>query len=118
MINQKQTRQLISRQQQSKQAIFKAIADPTRRTIIGMLAEQSLSVNEIAQNFDMSRPAIAKHLVVLKDGNIITVEKQGRERINSLCPQSLKSVADWVSQYNRFWDEKLNNLKSAIEEDT
>ena len=102
----------------TQQATFKALADPTRRTIIGMLAEQSLSVNDIAENFDMSRPAIAKHLGILRDGDIITVKIQGRERINSLRPRTLKSVADWVAQYSRFWDEKLDNLKQAIEADT
>lgn len=101
----------------TQQTTFKALADPTRRSIIGMLAEQSLSVNDIAENFDMSRPAIAKHLGILRDGDIITVKVQGRERINSLRPQALKSVADWLEQYSRFWDEKLDNLKTAIEAD-
>lgn len=102
----------------TQQATFKALADPTRRAIIGMLAEQSLSVNDIAQNFDMSRPAIAKHLGVLKDGDIISVKIQGREHINSLRPQALKTVADWMAQYCRFWDEKLENLKTVIEANT
>lgn len=100
------------------QALFKALADPTRRSIIGMLAEQSLSVSEIAENFDMSRPAVAKHLRILKDGDIIRVNIKGREHINSLRPEALKSVADWVAQYSHFWDEKLENLKQAIEADT
>jgi len=108
----------MTNQIQSKQATFKALADPTRRAIIGMLADQAMSVNDIAQNFDMSRPAIAKHLGILKDGDIISVKVQGRERINSLRPQTLKTVADWVAQYSRFWDGKLENLKSAIEADT
>ena len=108
----------MTNQIQSRQATFKALADPTRRAIIGMLADQALSVNDIAQNFDMSRPAIAKHLGILKDGDIISVKVQGRERINSLRPQTLKTVADWVAQYSRFWDEKLENLKTAIEAGT
>ena len=104
--------------EQSGQAVFRALADPTRRAIIGMLTEQSMSVNEIAANFEMSRPAITKHLGILKDGDLITVKANGRERINSLRPQGLKTVAEWVAQYSQFWDKKLDNLKTAIEADT
>ena len=99
----------------NEQAIFRAIADPTRRAIIGMLAQHPLSVGQVADHFDMTRPAIAKHLRILQDGDIITVKASGRERINILRPHSLKTLEDWLSHYSHFWDEKLHKLKSAIE---
>ena len=99
----------------NEQAIFRAVADPTRRAIIGLLAEQSLSVNQVATHFDMTRPAVAKHLRILQDGDIIMVKTSGRERINILRPQSLKTLQDWLSHYSHFWDDKLLKLKTAIE---
>jgi len=76
-----------------------------------------MTVNEIAEHFEMSRPGIAKHLGILQEGDLITVKPRGRERINSLQPQTLKVVADWAAYYSRFWDEKLSNLKHAVETD-
>ncbi len=99
----------------NEQAIFRAVADPTRRAIIGLLAEQSLSVNQVAEHFDMTRPAVAKHLRILQDGDIIMVKNSGRERINILRPHTLKTLEDWLSHYSHFWDEKLLKLKSVIE---
>jgi len=99
------------------QHIFRAISDPTRRAIIGLLAGNDMTVNQIAERFEMSRPGIAKHLGILQEGNLITVEPRGRERVNSLRPESLKIVADWAAYYSRFWDEKLSNLKNAVETD-
>ncbi len=99
----------------TEQAIFSALSDPTRREIIGLLAQKSLSVNEISSHFDMTRPAVAKHLKILQRGDIISVKAMGRERINQLEPLALKSVADWLSHYSHFWDAKLAKLKSTIE---
>lgn len=98
-----------------EQAVFRALSDPTRRAIIGLLAEQPLSVNEVATHFDMSRPAVAKHLGILKEGALISVRATGRTRINHLEPLALKNIADWLDHYSHFWDEKLFALKSAIE---
>lgn len=99
----------------TEQDVFRALSDPTRRAIIGLLAQKPLSVNEISAYFDMTRPAVAKHLKVLQRGDIISVKAMGRERINHLEPLALKSVADWLSHYSHFWDEKLAKLKSTIE---
>jgi DNA-binding transcriptional ArsR family regulator len=98
------------------QAIFKAIADPTRRAIIGLLSRQDMTVNEVAAHFDMTRPAVTKHLAILRSGEIITVEARGRERINSLRPEALMTVADWAETYSRVWDKRLSNLKTAVED--
>ncbi len=99
------------------QTVFRAISDPTRRAIIGMLADQAMSVGEVANHFDMTRPAVAKHLKILGEGGLIQVEVRGRERINRLNPAPLQSIADWVSVFDRFWDERLAKLKEEVEKD-
>ncbi len=99
----------------TEQAVFSALSHPTRRAIIGLLANRSLSVNQISSHFKMSRPAVAKHLKILQAGDIISVKAKGRERINALEPLTLKSVEDWLSHYSHFWDAKLATLKSTIE---
>lgn len=101
-----------------EQPVYRAIADPTRRSIINMLAQDDMTLNEIVDRFDMTRPAIAKHLGILEEGRLIRVTRKGRERINSLRPETLKTVADWVNHFDRFWDDKLANLKNAVETDT
>ncbi|PQA85646.1 ArsR/SmtB family transcription factor [Hyphococcus luteus] len=97
------------------QPVFRALADPTRRAIISMLAEGPRPIAEIAAAFDMTRPAVAKHLAILKDGGIIAVEAKGRERINRLNPEALKTAADWLGHFDRFWDERLAKLKDVVE---
>lgn len=99
----------------SEQAVFRALSDPTRRSIIGMLETQPMTVHQITAHFEMSRPAIAKHLGILQDSEIITVRASGRERINTLQPLALKSATQWLNHYSHFWDEKLLALKSTIE---
>lgn len=101
---------------QPDQLIFRAIADPTRRAIIDMLAQKDRSIGEIAAGFEMTRPAVAKHLAILKDGRLIDVEKRGRERIHRLRPDTLKSAASWINQFDKFWDDRLAKLKKAVEE--
>lgn len=97
------------------QPVFRALADPTRRAIIAMLSEGPRPVADIAAEFDMTRPAIAKHLAILKEGGVISVEAQGRERINRLNPQALKTASDWLNSFDRFWDDRLAALKSLVE---
>ncbi|MEM9937711.1 MAG: metalloregulator ArsR/SmtB family transcription factor [Pseudomonadota bacterium] len=99
----------------SEQSIFRAIADSTRRDILQLLSEREMSVNEIASNFSMTRPAIAKHLNILREGQLLKVTQKGRERIHTLTPEALKTVADWVSYYDRFWDDRLAQLKTIVE---
>lgn len=101
---------------QPDQLVFRAIADPTRRAIIDLLAEKDRSIGEIAAGFEMTRPAVAKHLAILKDGRLIDVEKRGRERIHRLRPDTLKSAASWINQFDKFWDDRLARLKKAVEE--
>ena len=98
------------------QPVFRALADPTRRAIIAMLAEGALPIADIASEFDMTRPAVAKHLAILREGGLISVEQKGRERINRLNPKALKTAADWLNYFDRFWDVRLANLKKVVEE--
>ncbi|MFQ5563668.1 MAG: ArsR/SmtB family transcription factor [Parvularculaceae bacterium] len=107
----------MTRPADTDQAVFRAIADPTRRAIIAMLAERDRPVADIAAHFDISRPAVAKHLAVLREGGLITVKAKGRERINQLNPPALKVAADWIRQFDRFWDERLAKLKEAVEKE-
>lgn len=80
------------------QRVFRALADPTRRAIIVMLAERPRSISEVAAAFDVARNAVVKHLAILSQGGLIEVEAKGRERINHLKPEALKSAADWLNQ--------------------
>lgn len=98
------------------QPAFKALADPTRRAIISMLAQGARPIGDIAAEFEMTRPAVAKHLGILRESEIITVERKGRERINRLNPAALKTAADWLNYFDRYWDDRLANLKSLVEE--
>jgi DNA-binding transcriptional ArsR family regulator len=95
--------------------VFQAIADPTRRDIMGLLSKQTLTLNGVADNFDMSRPAISKHIKILTQCGLVVIEKKGRERFCKAKPEKLKEVADWVEAYSRFWNDKLNTLKNYIE---
>lgn len=101
---------------QTQQA-FRALADPTRRDILAMLTRQEMTIAQVSDRFDMTRAAVKKHLTVLSDGGLITVEARGRERINRLNPIGLAPVLDWFDIFDRFWDDRLTDLKSAIERD-
>lgn len=98
------------------QPVFRALADPTRRAIIGMLAKGARPIGDIAAEFDMTRPAVAKHLAILKEGGVISVEQKGRERINTLNPRALRTAADWLNHFDSFWDDRFAKLKAAVEE--
>ncbi len=98
------------------QPVFRALADPTRRAIVSMLSDGDRSIADIAAEFDMTRPAVAKHLAILKEGGLIEVEVKGRERINRLQPRALKTAADWLGHFDRFWDDRLAKLKQVVEE--
>ena len=100
------------------QPAFRALADPTRRDILLMLRDKEMTIAEVAENFDMTRAAVKKHLTVLSDGGLITVRAQGRERINALNPIGMAPVRDWLTFFDAFWDDRLSTLKSAIEKDS
>ncbi|MEP2717609.1 metalloregulator ArsR/SmtB family transcription factor [Pseudophaeobacter sp.] len=97
------------------QLAFRALSDPTRRDIIRILSAEEKTIAQLTDQFDMTRAAVKKHLTVLSDGGLITVEAKGRERINRLNPQGLGPVFDWLQYFDRFWDDRLSDLKAAIE---
>lgn len=99
------------------QQTFRALADPTRRDILRMLTRQDMTIADVSGHFDMTRAAVKKHLTVLSDGGLITVQARGRERINSLNPQGFAPVFDWFDYFDTFWDDRLTALKTAIEKD-
>ncbi len=99
------------------QPTFRALADPTRRDILLMLRAKDMTIAEVADNFDMTRAAVKKHLTVLSDGGLITVRAQGRERINTLNTAGIAPILDWLTFFDAFWDERLDALKSTIEKD-
>ena len=99
------------------QLAFRALSDPTRRDILLMLQGKALTIGQVAENFDMTRAAVKKHLTVLSDGGLINVQSRGRERMNTFNPAGMAPVYDWLTFFDTFWDERLSALKSTIEKD-
>jgi DNA-binding transcriptional ArsR family regulator len=91
--------------------VFQAIADPTRREIIHLLSKESLNLNAVAENFDISRPAISKHIKILTQCGLIKISQQGRERYCRANLEPLRRVSKWVEQYRVFWTNKLDALE-------
>jgi DNA-binding transcriptional ArsR family regulator len=96
--------------------VFQAIADPTRREIINMISRQSLNLNAVAEKFDVSRPAISKHIKILTECGLIVIKQKGRERYCEAKLQKLNEVSDWVEQYKQFWNAKLDALENYLAE--
>jgi len=96
--------------------VFQAIADPTRREIINLIAFESLNLNAIAENFDVSRPAISQHIKILTECGLIVIKKQGRERYCAAQLQKLNEVYDWLEKYRQFWDESFSALDGLLEQ--
>jgi DNA-binding transcriptional ArsR family regulator len=94
--------------------VFQAIADPTRRAIINMIAHKSLNLNSVADSFDISRPAISKHIKILTQCGLITIKQQGRERFCEAKLQKLNEVSQWIEQYRVFWTNKLDALENFL----
>lgn len=99
-----------------KYDVFQAIADPTRRDILKILAEKERPISEITSHFSMSRTAIAKHLHVLSEADLVSGQKVGREKRYLLQPESFKELKEWLSYFDRFWDNKLAKLKYLVED--
>ena len=95
--------------------VFQAIADPTRREIIDMLASQQLNLNAIADKFDISRPAVSKHIRILSECGLVVIKQQGRERFCHANFKKLKQVEDWAARYRNFWNDKLDALETFLD---
>ena len=97
---------------------YQAITDGTRRQILDMLRQESLTAGSIAQYFPgISRPAVSKHLAILRRTNLVRVRKNGREQIYSLNAAPLQEVDDWLSKYESLWDQQLESFKNYVESD-
>lgn len=95
--------------------VFKAIADPVRREIIGLLAHRTLNLNAVAAHFDISRPAVSKHVKILYESGLITIQQQGRERLCKLEPNNLHAVSDWVMEVRNLWEGRLDAFEGYLE---
>ena len=95
--------------------VFQAMADPVRRDIIQLLAQESLTVNEVANHFEISRPAISKHLKILEECGIVIMNQQGRMRYCQIQPKNLIPAFLWIDQYRQLWEEKIDSLEMYLE---
>ncbi|CEI81811.1 MULTISPECIES: ArsR/SmtB family transcription factor [Oceanobacillus] len=98
-----------------KHDVFQAIADPTRREILYLLSDQRLAISEITSHFSITRTAVVKHLTILSEAKLVSGEKVGREKIYYLHAEPLTEIKDWLSYFERFWDNKLSMLKYLVE---
>jgi DNA-binding transcriptional ArsR family regulator len=96
--------------------VFKAIADPTRREVfhVLMIASAAMSLTQIAQQFEISRQGVTKHIKLLEEAGLITTSGQGRERFCEANPTPLNEIKNWLSVYDRFWEYKLNALDAYV----
>ncbi len=96
--------------------VFQAMADPVRRDIVQLLSRQPLTINAVAEHFDVSRPAISKHLKILNECGIITLEQKGRERYCLLQPKALIPAFLWIDQYRPLWEQQLDRFEQYLEQ--
>lgn len=94
--------------------VFQAIADPTRRAIIALIAVQAMTPNAMAEHFDSTRQAVSKHLRILTECQLVQQEQSGREIYYHLNPKKLKEVADFIDPYRKMWDKKFNQLDHVL----
>ncbi len=106
---------MVSFSHKKRDAIFRALADPTRREILGLLRDGRKTVGEIAQDFPVSRPAISKHLRALRLANLVVTRRHGRTCFCSLNSEPLLAVDDWLRDYRTFWAASLRKLRAYVE---
>ena len=99
---------------ETRRDVFQAIADPTRRQIINLVAGRTQNLNAIAENFDVSRQAISLHIRILKECGLINIIQQGRERYCEAKLDKLGEVSEWIEQYKKFWETKFDNLEHYL----
>ncbi len=102
---------------ETRRDVFQAIADPTRRKIISLIATQPVKVNTIAERFDVTRQAISLHLKILSECGLLHIRQSGRERLCEAKLEKLIEVHDWVEQYSKLWKGRLKALKNFVEQE-
>ena len=93
---------------------FQVIADPSRRYILQLLSKDSLTINSLAENFDMSRPAVSKHIKLLQSAGFISIQDIGRERYCILKPDGFNELQKWINYFDKFWASKLKKLETML----
>jgi DNA-binding transcriptional ArsR family regulator len=94
--------------------VFQAIADPNRRAILSLLAKQPLTLNGVADNFRISRPAVSRHIKILAECGLVYVSQQGRERYCEVRFDKLTEVSDWIEQYRQLWEQRFDRLDNLL----
>lgn len=94
--------------------VFQAIADPTRRAILMLVASQSMTAGAIASNFDTARPTVSKHVQILSECELLKQQQNGREIIYHLNPKKLKEIADFIEPFRKMWDDRFNKLEDIM----
>src|SRR5690606_24058801 len=102
---------------EARRDVFQAIADPTRREIINLISQRPMNLNAVAENFDISRPAISKHIRILTECGLVSIDKQGRERYCRANLQPLSEVSQWVEKYRTFWNDRLDALSDLLQQE-
>ncbi|MBK0378670.1 ArsR/SmtB family transcription factor [Mucilaginibacter segetis] len=101
----------------TRRDVFQAIADPTRREIINLLSGKQMNLNAVADNFDISRPAVSKHIRILTECGLVVINQQGRDRYCRANLKKLEQVVNWAEQYKRFWNSKLDALEDFLDKE-
>jgi DNA-binding transcriptional ArsR family regulator len=105
---------MVKRSPVSLDAVFSALADPTRRQILARLSEGEASVSELAEPFEMSLPAVSKHLGVLEDAGLLARQKDGRVRHCRLIAEPMQDALEWIARYGRFWETQFDSLERFL----
>ena len=101
---------------QARRDVFQAIADPTRRDILQLVARQSMNLNAVAENFRISRPAVSQHIKLLTECGLVVIRSEGRERFCEARLQPLHLVADWIEPLRQYWDGRFEALDNLLED--
>ena len=99
---------------ETRRDVFQAIADPTRRQIIGLLSKEAMNLNAIVDHFDVTRPAISNHIRILHECGIIAIDQVGRERYCKIQPKNLREVATWINQYESLWESRIDSFEKYL----
>ena len=94
--------------------VFQVIGDPSRRQMLMLLSKDSLTINNLADNFDMSRPAVSKHVKILYNAGFISIKDMGRERYCTLKKDGFDELQNWIQYFDQFWGSKLKNLENLL----
>lgn|SRR5690554_3038020 len=99
---------------EKRRDVFQAIADPTRRNILSLIAKEPMNLNSIAQNFEMSRPAVSQHIKILDESGLVVIRQKGRQRFCHIRPQRIKEVDKWLDQFRQLWEDRFNQLDQVL----